>query len=118
LGPDTVRNPDVAVIATEHLGRIDVMRSPVEGAPALAIEVVSPSHTAEDMRKRTRQYLAAGSLAVWIFYPTLRLMEIYSPAGMREIAAPACIDEGACLLFSGLHLSVPLADIFSSDPRV
>lgn len=38
LGPDTVRNPDVAIIASEHLKSIDLDSSPVEGAPVLAIE--------------------------------------------------------------------------------
>src|SRR5215475_12703238 len=38
LATDTVRNPDVAFIAKEHLRNIDPDQSPVEGSPALAIE--------------------------------------------------------------------------------
>src|ERR1700742_667666 len=47
LGTDTVRNPDVAWIAAEHLQNIDPDRSPVEGAPALAVEVISPNNLAQ-----------------------------------------------------------------------
>ncbi len=36
LGHNTVRNPDVAFITTEHLRKIDLDRSPVDGAFALA----------------------------------------------------------------------------------
>jgi Uma2 family endonuclease len=39
LGTDTVRNPNAAFITADHLGNIDSDHSPVEGAPALAIEV-------------------------------------------------------------------------------
>jgi hypothetical protein len=30
LGSDTVRNPDVAFVTTEHLGKIDLDRSPID----------------------------------------------------------------------------------------
>src|SRR5215472_16579458 len=46
LAENTVRNPDVAFVTIDHLQTIDVNRSPVEGAPALAVEVVSPSNLA------------------------------------------------------------------------
>jgi Uma2 family endonuclease len=42
LSPDTVRNPDVAFVTTDHLRTIDINRSPVIGAPALAVEVIFP----------------------------------------------------------------------------
>lgn len=54
LGPTTVRNPDVAFIATEHLQHIDPDRSPIDGAPALAVEVVSPTNLAQDMPEKSR----------------------------------------------------------------
>ena len=40
LGPDTVRRPDVAFITMDHLKRIDLDRSPLEGASALAVSSV------------------------------------------------------------------------------
>jgi Uma2 family endonuclease len=88
LSPDTVRNPDVAFITQEHLKKIDLDRSPVDGAPALAIEVISPSNSAQDMAKKTQQYLASGCRTVWIVYPSLRLAEIYSSSGSRQVREP------------------------------
>jgi Uma2 family endonuclease len=88
LAPDTVRNPDVAFITADHLKKIDLDRSPVDGAPALAIEVISPSNSAQDMAKKTQQYLASGCRTVWIVYPSLRLAEIYSSSGSRQVREP------------------------------
>jgi Uma2 family endonuclease len=85
---DTVRNPDVAFITAEHVKKIDLDRSPVDGAPALAVEVVSPSNSAQDMAKKTQQYFRAGCHIVWIVYPSLRLVEIHSPSGSRQVREP------------------------------
>jgi Uma2 family endonuclease len=91
LSPDTVRNPDVAFISSSHAENLDVDRSPVDGAPVLAIEVISPSNTAQDMVKKTQQYLNAGSQIVWIIYPSLRLAESHSSSGTRQIREPGLL---------------------------
>jgi Uma2 family endonuclease len=104
LAKDIVRNPDVAFIANEHLRKIDIDRSPVEGAPALAVEVVSPGNSAEDMAKKTQQYLGAGSQTVWIVYPKLRLVEVHSPSGVGQIREPHVLEEPA--LLPGFTLSL------------
>ena len=93
LGLDTVRNPDVAFITADHLKKIDPDLSPVEGAPALAVEVISPSNLAQDTVKKVRQYLAAGCHAVWLIYPSLRLVEIHDAAGVRSLTDQESLDE-------------------------
>ncbi|HKR97084.1 MAG TPA: Uma2 family endonuclease, partial [Candidatus Angelobacter sp.] len=75
----------------EHLTTVDLDRSPVDGAPALAVEVISPSNSAQDMAKKTQQYLAAGSKIVWIVYPSLRLVEIHTPSGLHQVREPELI---------------------------
>lgn len=112
LGPDTVRNPDVAFIATEHIKRIDAYRSPLEGAPALAVEVVSPGNSDQDIRRKVSQYLAAGSKAVWVVYPATRSIEIHDPKHTQKISAPGLLVETA--VFEGLQFSKPLSAIFES----
>jgi Uma2 family endonuclease len=57
--------PDVAVLRTERLaeeGRL------INGAPDIAIEVVSPTDTASAIRRKIKAYLENGSRSVWIFY--------------------------------------------------
>ncbi len=104
LAPDTVRNPDVAFVTAEHLKKIDLDRSPVDGAPALAVEVISPSNTAQDMAKKTQQYLRAGSRFVWLVYPGLRLVEIHSASGVCHVQEPEPLKEDA--LFPGFSVSL------------
>lgn len=64
LARDIVRNPDVAFVAPELLSRMDADRSPIDGVPDLAIEVVSPTNSAQDMLTKVHQYLEAGCRAV------------------------------------------------------
>lgn len=94
LGPETVRNPDVAFVTNQHLKTIDVNRSPVDGAPELAIEVISPNNLAQDTLKRVSQFLGPGAKAVWVVYPALRLIEVHKVGGSRQVRAPeSLIDE-------------------------
>jgi len=111
LAADTVRNPDVAFVTAEHVKKIDLDRSPVNGAPAFAVEVISPSNSAQDMAKKTQQYLLAGCHTVWIVYPSLRLVEVYSPSGRRQVRAPELLHEES--LFHGFSLS--LSYIFDGE---
>jgi Uma2 family endonuclease len=97
LGTDTVRNPDVAFITADHLRNIDPDHSPAEGTPALAVEVISTTNLAQDTAKKVRQYLDAGSRAVWLVYPALRLIEVHDSAGARRITEPESLQESRCL---------------------
>lgn len=107
LGQSTVRNPDVAFITAEHLRRIDPNRSPVEGAPALAVEVLSKGNPAEDTAKKVRQYLRAGCRSVWLVYPGLKRVEIHSSAVVTAFEAPEVLRDEALLP----GFSLPLVDI-------
>jgi Uma2 family endonuclease len=104
LAPDTVRNPDVAFVTSEHLKKIDLDRSPIEGAPALAVEVISPGNSAQDIAKKTQQYLLAGCHCVWLVYPSLRIVEIHTASGVRRLREPEPLKEEG--LLPGFSLSL------------
>lgn len=104
LNSDTVRNPDVAFVTAAHVANIDLDLSPIEGAPALAIEVISPGNSAEDMAKKTQQYLRAGSTAVWIFYPKLRMVEVHSTSRVSRVREPEMLTDAT--LLPGFSLSL------------
>jgi Uma2 family endonuclease len=114
LAAETVRNPDVAFITAEHLATIDVNLSPVNGAPALAVEVISPTNLAQDTLKKVSQYLSAGTEVVWVVYPPLRLVETHESSGIRQIKATDSLIEKK--LFGGHEFALPLAVLFSDDP--
>lgn len=75
--PDTVLAPDVAFVTKDRLGAIGINEKYFPEAPALAVEVVSPSDTAEAVDSKARQWLAAGTSAVWIVYPKGRSVTVY-----------------------------------------
>ena len=80
LSPETVRIPDVSFVPADRMREIDLDRR-IQGAPALAIEVVSPTDLAEDLTQKVKQYLAAGSKAVWVFYPKTREVQVFHADG-------------------------------------
>ena len=116
LAHDTIRNPDVAFVTADHLKRIDLDRSPVEGAPALAVEIISPSNRAESMAKKIRQFLQAGCRSVWIVYPAKRLAEIHSRQGIRKVHEPEMVRDDSLLPGFSLSLS-NILDILDSSSK-
>jgi Uma2 family endonuclease len=74
--------PDVSVIAT---GRLADEHQYIQGAPELAIEVVSPNEPAAYLRIKTEAYLANGSHSVWIVFPEVRSVMIYTRDSVREL---------------------------------
>ena len=69
--PDTVRGPDLSFIARERLVGFDDSRF-FEGAPDLAVEILSPSNRPGEVRAKAPEYLAAGARLVWVVDPSAR----------------------------------------------
>lgn len=110
LSPEVVRIPDIAFVTAQQMQCFDIDRSPIEGSPALAVEVVSPGNAAEDVLLKVHQYLDSGCHAVWVVYPKMRLITIHDAKGCREVAAPNALQEKT--LLGGITFSLPLEDIF------
>jgi Uma2 family endonuclease len=68
IAPGVVRQPDVAVVEEGRLQDAEGDQY-LAGAPVIAIEVVSPGNTAEELDLKIDQYLRGGSQAVWVAYP-------------------------------------------------
>ncbi len=77
----TVRTPDVAFF---RAGRTIPLDRLPEGAPDLAVEVVSPTNTAREMDQRVSDYFAAGCRRVWVAYPEEREVYIHGLAGVTR----------------------------------
>jgi Uma2 family endonuclease len=115
LAARTVRAPDIAYITRDQMRGVDFDRAPIPGAPSLAIEVISPSNLAQDTRKKVRQYITAGSQAVWLVYPELRIVEIHDAAGIRDLTESEPISEER--LFPGHTFHLSLTALFDDDPE-
>jgi len=55
----------------------------LEGAPAIAIEVISPSNKAQDMDTETELYFRHGAREVWRFYPKTKHVVVHEGATSR-----------------------------------
>jgi Uma2 family endonuclease len=108
--PDTVRGADIAFVSA---GRIPASGRPIgffEGAPDLAVEVLSPTDTVADVEDKVDDYLRAGSLLVWVVNPKRRTVTIY-----RAGATPALVGEQEQLVGEAVlpGFSCAVADIFA-----
>ncbi|HEY3080225.1 MAG TPA: Uma2 family endonuclease [Chloroflexota bacterium] len=85
--PDTVRAADVAFVRAERLpgGRLTGY---FEGAPDLAVEIVSPGDTASEVEEKVRTWLAAGVGAVWVVYPSAPSLTVFRPDGSARHHGP------------------------------
>lgn len=83
--PDQIRGPDLLYMSPERLPPDWRERSFLEGAPDLAIEVVSPGDTMADLQAKVREYLAAGSRLVWLVEPRSRTVTVYRPDGSATL---------------------------------
>jgi Uma2 family endonuclease len=70
--------PDVSFVRNERLG--PDIQGPMQGAPDVAIEVVS-SETAAQLERKVSLYLQHGSKLVVVAYPDQRALRVHRPDG-------------------------------------
>jgi Uma2 family endonuclease len=81
----------------------------LEGAPALAVEIVSESNTAERMDRKVKKYLSNGGIEVWVVYPKTQCVWVF-----RQGRAEEFLGELTSELFPGL--TIDLNSLFTSRP--
>ncbi len=112
LADDFMRAVDAAFISREKLAQITDPVRYLPFAPDLAVEVVSPSDQAEDIRQKVDAYLRAGTALVWVIYPTLRQVIVHQPDGTaRTVQEHESLDGGAVLP----GLALPVATLFPPE---
>ena len=86
--PDTLRAPDVAFVKAARVPTGSRAEKFFEGAPDLAVEIVSPSDTVDDLEEKISDYLATGCLLVWVVRPKAKTITIHrsgnNPIILRE----------------------------------
>ncbi len=75
--PDTVRAPDIAFVKRERIPESGIPKKFWPGAPDLAVEVLSPGDTYEEVDDKVGEWLAAGASAVWVVNPKRRSVSVY-----------------------------------------
>ncbi len=106
----TYRQPDISYLSKARLQAMGDTQF-FEGAPDLAIEVVSPGNDAAELALKVEQYLAAGSAEVWVFYPKNRSVHVHKADG--TVSKLSGTDTITTDLFPGW--SARIAEFFQID---
>lgn len=78
---DNKRSPDIAFFAKERLQGMEELPSGfLEGAPDLAVEVLSPGNTVEEIDEKIAEYFENGSRLVWVISPNQHYVLVYRSA--------------------------------------
>jgi len=96
--PDTVRAPDAAFVTTERAARQARERGFFDGPPDLAVEVISPTETVEEVEAKLIDYLEAGARLVWLIYPRTQTITVYRSLTDVDILTAADTLDGGELL--------------------
>jgi Uma2 family endonuclease len=104
--PDTVLGTDAAFVSRERLAQVETFEKFFPFAPDLAIEVLSPSNTVQEIDEKIHFYFAAGSRAVWVFNPKRRTVAVYrSPFDVRILSEQETLEGGDVLPQFNLDLA-------------
>jgi Uma2 family endonuclease len=110
------RRPDIAFVSFER-APITQLPSTKENAwgvvPDLAVEVISPTDPAEDQLEKVLEYFVAGVRLVWVVYPTLGYLHVYSSPKTVQILDRVDILDGGTVLPG---FSMPLDLLFDATP--
>jgi Uma2 family endonuclease len=103
--------PDVAFVSAEkwpvHLRA--PKKQPWNIIPDVPIEVISETDRAEDVLSKTHHYFDAGARAVWLIYPSLELIHIYTTFTRIQVLTKDDVLDGGDVI-PGYRL--PLATLF------
>ncbi len=113
--PGTTVGIDVAWFSAVVMARQPSETTLIDGAPVLAVEVLSPSDKHEDVRDKVREYIDAGVALVWIVDPDFQTVTVH-----RRDAEPQLFNRHQTLSDPEITpgLEIPVAEIFSQQsPR-
>lgn len=91
--PDTVRAPDAAFICQAAIDEQGIPNGYWEGAPDLAVEVISPSDRDIEVDEKVDEWLIAGCAMVWVVNPRRETVEVYrSPEDITVLRGDDILD--------------------------
>lgn len=95
---DTVRAPDAAFVRADRLPAGGMPGGWVPVAPDLAVEVISPSETVTILAEKLADYLAAGTIAVWVVDPERRTVDVHTTSAPTRRLYVGDVLDGAPVL--------------------
>jgi Uma2 family endonuclease len=77
LWPGMVRIPDTCYISNARFPGLESLKGIAQIVPDLAVEVISPHNTQQEMERKLSDYFTAGVRAVWYVYPDAKQVAVY-----------------------------------------
>lgn len=105
------RRPDVAFLSAERwpLAKPIPETDGIKAVPNLAVEIVSPSNTWEEVREKTKEYFRAGVERVWVISAAQREAHVYDgPISVRVLVEEDDLTDD---MLPGFRL--PLSELFA-----
>ena len=105
LGMDSVVQPDILILLDERLGSLG--DDAVEGAPSLAVEVLSQSTSRRDLIVKRRIYAVHGVSEYWIADPAGKTVTVHTdPAEDQYRSVVTSLDTVTSVLLPSVILDV------------
>jgi Uma2 family endonuclease len=112
--PRRVRKPDFSLIRHDRLPDGHVPKGILTIRPDLAVEVISPNDSYDDLDEKIADYFDAGIPLIWVVSPQTRTVLVYHADGMaRRLRETE--DLTADPVISGFH--VRILDLFPNPPE-
>jgi Uma2 family endonuclease len=93
-----VRSPDASVMRRERLPEGVSPDTFIDGAPDLAVEVVSPSERDTELLQKVAEYFESGAREVWLLFPERQQVYRYTaPLEMQILNAEDTLTGGELL---------------------
>jgi Uma2 family endonuclease len=104
-----VRLPDAAFVVAGRLPSLDRVANVFDGAPDLAVEVVSPTDSAPAVEEKVQTWLRFGTRLVWVLWPRTKTVTVRTPDGRgRTLGEGEELDGGDVLP----GFSIAVAELF------
>lgn len=100
------RSPDVSFVAKERLkGLKRPPRGFFRGSPDLAVEILSPSNTVEEIHEKIVEYFENDTRLVWVIHPDEKYVLVYHATEPDRFLRPQDVLEGEAIV-PGFSMSV------------
>ena len=96
--PDVVRGADVAFVSASRIPAAGLPTKFWEGPPDLAVEVVSPGDTVDEVEEKVDDYLDAGTREVWIVQPKRKSVTVRRPGENPLVLREQDVLEGGAVV--------------------
>ena len=78
------RHPDLAFVRLERMP--ERIKSEVPFAPDLAVEIISPTDSLDEIDAKRIQYQRSGVKLIWIIRTVSKIVEVYHPTDLKPVS--------------------------------